>query len=104
MGIVKALLLLPLAPVTGLKWLTEVLVDEAEREQASQQSPERALADLDAMRATGEIADEDADALEEQLIEQMLAGHGLSSGPSDADPDRSRGPAGGNGADSSTLG
>jgi hypothetical protein len=80
MGPVKALLLLPLLPVTGIRWVTEVLADEAERELAAQQSPERALAELDARRANGEISDEDADALEQQLIEQMLARHGLSGG------------------------
>jgi Gas vesicle protein G len=81
MGPVKALLTLPLAPVTGLRWVTEVLAQEAERELQSRQSPERALADLDAKRATGEISDEDAAALESQLLEQMLSKRGLSGGP-----------------------
>ena len=80
MGVVKGLLLLPLAPVTGLRWVTQVLTEEAERELAARESPERALAELDAKRANGEISDEDADALEAQLIEQMLSRHGLSGG------------------------
>jgi hypothetical protein len=80
MGPVKALLMLPLAPVTGLRWVTGVLADEAARELAAQQSPERALAELDAKRANGEISDEDAEALEEQLTEQILSRHGLSGG------------------------
>jgi Gas vesicle protein G len=81
MGPVKALLTLPLAPVTGLRWVTGVLAQEAERELQARQSPERALADLDAKRATGEISDEDAAALESQLLEQMLSKRGLSGGP-----------------------
>jgi hypothetical protein len=80
MGPVKALLTLPLAPVTGLRWVTGVLAQEAERELQAQQSPERALADLDAKRATGEISEEDAAALESQLLEQMLSQRGLSGG------------------------
>jgi hypothetical protein len=60
--------------------VTEVLAEEAERELAARESPERALAELDAKRANGEISDEDADALEAQLIEQMLSRHGLSGG------------------------
>jgi hypothetical protein len=80
MGPVKALLMLPFVPVTGLRWVTQVLADEAERERAAQESPERALAELDARRANGEISDEDADTLEQQLVEQMLARHGLSGG------------------------
>jgi hypothetical protein len=80
MGALKALLLLPLAPVSGLRWLTEVLAEEAERELEAKQSPERALAELDAKRANGEISDEEADALEEQLVGQLLSRHGLSGG------------------------
>jgi hypothetical protein len=81
MGPVKALLMLPLAPVTGLRWVTGVLAQEAERELQARQSPERALADLDAKRATGEISEEDAAVLESQLLEQMLSQRGLSGGP-----------------------
>jgi hypothetical protein len=80
MGPVRTLLVLPLAPLTGLRWVTGVLAEEAERELAARQSPERALADLDAKRANGEIGDAEADALEAQLIEQLLSRHGLSGG------------------------
>jgi hypothetical protein len=80
MGPVRALLMLPLAPVTGLRWVTEVLAEEAERELEAQQSPERSLADLDAKRATGEISDEEAAEVESQLIEEMLSRRGLSGG------------------------
>jgi hypothetical protein len=71
------LLLLPLAPVRGVGWVANVLAEEAEREVESRESPERALADLEAKRANGEISEEDAEALETQLIERMLARHGL---------------------------
>jgi hypothetical protein len=77
MGVVSGLLLLPLAPVRGVGWVAGVLADEAERELESRESPERALADLQAARANGEINEEDAEALETQLIERMLARHGL---------------------------
>jgi hypothetical protein len=72
MGIFKGLLLLPLAPVSGLRWISKVLADEAERELAQRESPERRLADLDARRATGEISEEEAAALEAELIERMV--------------------------------
>ncbi|MEA2274086.1 MAG: Gas vesicle protein [Solirubrobacteraceae bacterium] len=71
------LLLLPLAPVRGVGWVANVLAEEAEREVESRESPERALADLEAKRANGEISEEDAEALETQLVERMLARHGL---------------------------
>jgi hypothetical protein len=78
MALFRSLVMLPLAPVNGVRWVVGVLAGEAERELADQQSPQRALAELDAKRANGEISDEDAEALEAQLIEQMLSGHGLS--------------------------
>jgi hypothetical protein len=80
MGIVSGLLLLPIAPVRGVGWIANVLAEEAERELESRESPERALADLEAKRANGEISEEDAAALEAELIERMLARHGLEGG------------------------
>jgi hypothetical protein len=80
MGLVKGLLTLPLAPLNGVRWVTEVLMGEAERELASRESPERKLAELDARRANGEISFEQAEALEAELLEQMLSRHGLSGG------------------------
>ncbi|HTE61126.1 MAG TPA: gas vesicle protein GvpG [Solirubrobacteraceae bacterium] len=80
MGPVRTRLLLPLAPLTGLRWVTGVLAEEAERELAARQSPERALAELDVKRANGEIGDAEAEAREAELIEQLLSRHGLAGG------------------------
>jgi hypothetical protein len=80
MGLVSGLLLLPLAPVRGVGWVANVLAEEAERELEASESPERALADLQAKRATGEISEEEADALEAELVERMIARHGLQQG------------------------
>ena len=77
MGILTGLLLLPIAPVRGVAWIGNVLADEAERELEAQESPARALADLQAKRANGEISDAEADALEAELIERSLARRGL---------------------------
>jgi hypothetical protein len=81
MGLFTGLLLLPIAPVRGVGWVANVLAEEAARELESKQSPQRALADLQAKRANGEISDEEADALEAELLERMIAGHGLEGGP-----------------------
>jgi hypothetical protein len=80
MGLLKAVVLLPLAPVSGVRWLAQVLADEAAREWADQYSPERALAELAAKRANGEISEEEAEALEDQLIEEMLSRHAPTRG------------------------
>ena len=76
MGLISGILLLPLAPVRGVAWVAEVVAEEAERELSERESPERALAELEVARATGELSDEDAEALETQLIEEMLARRG----------------------------
>jgi hypothetical protein len=78
MGLVGALVTLPLAPLRGVRWVTGVLQSEAERELATRESPQRKLAELDAKRANGEISFEDAEALEAELLEKMLSQHGLA--------------------------
>jgi hypothetical protein len=75
-GLISGILLLPLAPVRGVAWVAEVVAEEAERELAEANSPERALAELEAARATGEIDPDDADALESELITRMLEERG----------------------------
>jgi hypothetical protein len=71
-GLITGLLTLPLAPVRGVTWIAEVLAEEAEREMAEAASPERALADLEAARANGEISEEDAEVLEAQLMDEVI--------------------------------
>jgi hypothetical protein len=80
MGILGGLLLLPVAPLRGVVWIGNVLAEEAARELESRESPAQALADLQARRANGEISDEEADALETELIERSLARRGLQGG------------------------
>jgi polyhydroxyalkanoate synthesis regulator phasin len=73
-GILTNVLLLPLAPVRGLEWVVDVLMDEAEREMAAKTDPARRLEDLAAMTANGEISPEEAARLEDELITQILSG------------------------------
>jgi hypothetical protein len=80
MGLIGSVLLLPLAPVRGVGWIAQVLLDEAEREHAAATSPARALEELAAAAATGEISPEEAEALEAELIEQMIAAADSSEG------------------------
>jgi Gas vesicle protein G len=72
MGLITGLLTLPLAPVRGVAWVAEVLAEEAEREMAAAASPERALADLEAARAAGEISEEEFAEREGELIDAMI--------------------------------
>ena len=72
MGLITGLLTLPLAPVRGVAWLGEMLAEEADRVQSEAHSPERRLADIDVMRASGQISDEEAAEMEKAVIEAML--------------------------------
>jgi hypothetical protein len=73
MGLITGVLLLPLAPVRAVGWVAQVLLDEADREMAERASPARALEELAAAVATGEISPEEAEAREAEIIERMLA-------------------------------
>jgi hypothetical protein len=73
MGLITGLLTLPLAPVRGVVWVAEVLAEEAQRELDEANSPQRALAELEAARATGELSDEQFEELHEQLLDEIFA-------------------------------
>ena len=72
MGLISGLLTLPLAPVRGVAIIGELLAEEAQREMADAESPQRALAELEAARAAGELTDEQFSELETELIETIL--------------------------------
>jgi hypothetical protein len=81
MGLIGNVLLLPLAPVRGVTWVAGVVAEEADRQMAASASPARALEDLAAATANGEISPEEAEALEAQIIERMLSAHDPAEGP-----------------------
>jgi hypothetical protein len=80
MGLIGNVLLLPLAPVRGVGWIAQILLEEAERERAEAKSPARALEELAAAAANGEISPAEAAALEAELVAQMLAGSDATEG------------------------
>jgi hypothetical protein len=80
MGLLTGILMLPLAPVRGVAWVGEVVREQAEREMAAAASPERALEELEVARATGQISPEEAEELESQLIDELLAARRAQGG------------------------
>ena len=67
------LLTLPIAPVRGVVWVAEQILEEAERQWSDPASIREALADVEEMRESGEIDEEEAEALEEELVQRLLA-------------------------------
>jgi hypothetical protein len=74
------LLTLPLAPVRGVMWVAEVVAEEAEQELEALESPERALAELEAARLSGEVSDEEFAARQADLIELVIASRSSEGG------------------------
>jgi Gas vesicle protein G len=72
-GLFTGLLTLPLLPVRGVAWIAEVVAEEAALQQELLESPERALAELEAARAAGEIDDAEFAARENELLDAIFA-------------------------------
>jgi cytochrome c-type biogenesis protein CcmI len=73
MGLITGLLTWPLAPVRGVAWIAEQVRQEAERQWTDPAALQDALADVQARREAGLIDDAEADRLEDELIERLLA-------------------------------
>ena len=71
MGILSALLTLPLAPVRGTVWIAEQLAAEAARQVADETSIRRELAELEARYELGEIDEEEYVTREEDLLGRL---------------------------------
>jgi hypothetical protein len=78
-GLVTGLATWPLAPVRGTVWVAEQVLHEAEREWYDPAVIQRELDDVAARRRAGDLTDEEADRLEEELVQRLIdgtAGHG----------------------------
>ena len=73
MGLITGILTWPLAPVRGVGWIAEQVRQEAERQWMDPAALHEALNDVQARREAGLIDDAEADRLEDELIERLLA-------------------------------
>ena len=71
MGLLRALALLPLAPVQGVAWVADQLATEAERQLNDTGAIRAHLAELASAHDRGDIDDDDFELLEEQLLQQL---------------------------------
>ncbi|UJA19455.1 gas vesicle protein [Thermoleophilia bacterium SCSIO 60948] len=71
MGLFKELVLLPLAPVRGTAWVTEQLVDEADRRLYDEDNIKREMIQLEIDHDDGKIGDEERAAIEADLMDRL---------------------------------
>ena len=74
MGLISALVKLPLAPLTGTVWIAEQIQAQAEAEYYDEGAIQAQLREIDEARRAGTIDDGEADAAEDALMERLLEG------------------------------
>ena len=84
MGLLTALVTLPVAPVRGVIAVADQILKQAEREFYDPAEIHRQLELIDRLRATGELSEPDAVAAEDRLVERLLEGQERRR--SDGDP------------------
>ena len=73
MGLLSALLTLPLAPVRGTVWVDEVLLEEAERQLRDPAFVEQQLVEAEAAHERGELSDDQFAEIEDELLGRLLS-------------------------------
>ncbi|MEU0837464.1 gas vesicle protein GvpG [Streptomyces sp. NPDC005969] len=71
MGLLTQIATLPLAPVRGVAWVIERVVETAENEYYDPAPVERELAELERALLAGDIDEETFDRREDQLLDRL---------------------------------
>lgn len=72
MGLLTGLLTVPLAPVRGTIWVAEQVLDQAESQYYDPSVIRRQLEDVDELRSSGQITEDEAEAMEDALVERLM--------------------------------
>jgi hypothetical protein len=83
MGLLTALVTLPLAPVRGSVWIAEKLREQAELELYDESGIEAALLELQAARESGAYEELEIQQAEDALIERLMELRGYTEDESD---------------------
>lgn len=75
MGLFTGLITLPLAPVRGVVWIAEQVMEEMERELQDEESLRRELVQLELDFEDGLIDEEERQVREDALMERLAASH-----------------------------
>jgi hypothetical protein len=71
-GLISGLLTLPLAPVRGTVWIAERIQEQAEAELYDESGIQEQLLQLERVRDSGEVPEEEIDAAEDALLERLM--------------------------------
>jgi hypothetical protein len=78
-GLITGILLLPVAPVRGVLWVTEKITEEVDRQYYGEGAIVKELRTVDQARRSGELDAEEAAKREEELIQRRLSAPGRAS-------------------------
>jgi hypothetical protein len=73
MGLLTGLLTLPLAPVRSVAWLAERILEQAEQQMYDPVAIRRQLFEVESAREAGQLSDDEAAELENELLSRMMA-------------------------------
>jgi hypothetical protein len=83
MGLISALVTLPLAPVKATVWLAERIQEQAESELYDESAIRAALLELEEAREMGVLGEEELTDAENVLIERLMQSRGYGQEGSD---------------------
>jgi hypothetical protein len=78
MGLITGLLTLPLAPVRGTVWIAERLEEQARAELNDDSEIRAQLIELEELRASGAVDEEQLVAAEDELVQRLMELRGFS--------------------------
>lgn len=81
MGLFTGLLTLPLAPVRGVVWIAEQVVDELDRQLYDEDNIRRELLQLELEYEDGMIGEEERQMKEQELMERLSMSQGAVAYP-----------------------
>jgi Gas vesicle protein G len=81
MGLFTGLLTLPLAPVRGVSWVAEQVLDEVERQHYDEATIRRELMQVELDFEDGKIDEHERRQLEEELFERLAIGQARMKDP-----------------------
>jgi Gas vesicle protein G len=73
-GLIRELVLLPVAPLRFTVWVADQVADEADRQQYSTGAGVQQIDEVEQARERGELSEEEADERQGEIIEQQVGG------------------------------